>query len=117
MLNNFLQDDNSHSYYKILGYLTGLYGNRVVLSNGTIRFYHLGLVNVNSLLSKLDYITEFAGDYMLDIVAVTETHLIQSVSSFIALEGYSVVRGDIHGLIRKHGVCLYCSGRKFFDFN
>ena len=69
-------------------------------------------------IEKLDYITEFAGDYMLDVVAVTEMHLIDSIgSSFIALESYSVVRGDIHGLIRKHGVCLYCSGRKFFDFN
>ena len=28
-------------------------------------------------------------------------------SSFVAVEGYSVVRGDVQGLIRKHGVCLY----------
>ena len=34
--------------------------------------------------------------------------LVQSVSSsFVAVDGYSVVRGDVQGLTRKHGACLY----------
>ena len=65
-------------------------------------------MNVNSLLCKLDYVSIFARDYDLNVVAVSESWLIESIpSSFVAIEGYSVVRGDVHGSIRKHGTCLY----------
>ena len=64
-------------------------------------------MNVNSLLCKLDYVSMFARDYELDVVAVSESWLIESIpSSFAAIESYSVLRGDVHGSIRKHGTCL-----------
>ena len=78
-----------------------------------IRF---GLVNVNSLLNKVDYVSVFARNYNLSVIAVGETHLVESISSsFVAIDGYSVVRGDVRGLIRKHGVCLYVSNNLQFE--
>ena len=45
-----------------------------------------------------------------------ETHLVDSIgSSFVSMEGYSVVRGDVRGQIRKHGVCLYFSNNLQFE--
>ena len=41
-----------------------------------------------------------------------ETHLVES---FVAIDGYSVVRGDVRGLIRKLGVCLYVSNNLQFE--
>ena len=39
--------------------------------------------------------------------------LVESVlSSFVALDGFSVVRGDVCGFTRKHGVCLYAKNSK-----
>ena len=72
-----------------------------------------GQVNVNSLLNKVNYISTFARDCKLDILAVSESLLVQNVlSSFVAVDGYSVVRGDVQRLTRKHGVCLYV---RFFE--
>ena len=74
------------------------------------------LVNVNSLLNKVDYVSVFARDYSLTVVAVGETHLVESIgSSFVAIEGNSVVRGDVQGQIRKHGVCLCVSNNLQFE--
>ena len=75
-----------------------------------------GLVNVNSLLNKVDYVSVFARDYNLSVIAVGETHVIESISSsFVAIDGCSVVRGDVRSLIRKHGVCLYVSNNLQFE--
>ena len=43
----------------------------------------------------------------MSIVAVCETWLIPSVSSsFVAIDGFQVVRGDGSNIISKHGCCL-----------
>ena len=49
-------------------------------------------VNVNSLLNKVDYITLFARDCELDVIAVSESWLVQSGAfSFVALDMYSII--------------------------
>ena len=51
----------------------------------------------------------------LDIISISEMWLISGVeSSFIALDGYVVVRGDTNSLVRKHGSCLHI--RETFRF-
>ena len=53
------------------------------------------LFNVNSLLNKVDYVSVFARDDNLSVLAVGETHLVESISlSFVAIDTFSVVRGD-----------------------
>ena len=65
-------------------------------------------MNANSLLNKVDYITMFGRHCKLDVIAVSESWLVQSMaSSFVALDCYSIIRGDVQGMIRKQGVCLY----------
>ena len=69
---------------------------------------NFGQVNVNNLLNKVDFVSVFARDHKLDVIALREFWLVQSVpSSFVALENYFTVRGDVVGLTRKHGMCLY----------
>ena len=47
-------------------------------------------------------------DNDLDVLAVGETWLTADVpSSYIAVVGYEVVRGDTNSRVRKHGVCMY----------
>ena len=49
-------------------------------------------------------------------MAVSESWLIESIPySFVTIEGYSVVRGDFHGSIRKHGTCLYVRDNLRFE--
>ena len=63
----------------------------------------------------VDYVSVFARDYNLSVVAVGETHLVESISSsFGAIDGY-LVRGDVRGLIIKHGVCLYVRNNLQFE--
>ena len=45
--------------------------------------------------------------WTIDLLAISETWLISSIeSSFIALDGFCVVKGDANELVKKHGVCL-----------
>ena len=63
-------------------------------------------MNVNSLMNKVNYVSMLAGDCYLDVVAISESWLVQSnASSFVAVD--SIVRTDVQGLVRKHCVCLY----------
>ena len=58
-------------------------------------------MNVNSLMNKVDYISMLAGNCNLYVVAISESWLVQSVlSSFVAVDVYYIVRGDVQGLIR-----------------
>ena len=43
----------------------------------------------------------------LSVVAVCETWLVPTVSSFVAVDGFHVLRGDGSQSVRKHGCCLY----------
>ena len=65
-------------------------------------------VNVNSLLNKMDYVSIFAKDCNLAVVAVSESWLLESIpSSFATIEEYNIIRGDVYEMIRKHGACLF----------
>ena len=65
-------------------------------------------INVNSLPSKCSFIKNLMLVENLDLVAVTETWLTEACnSSFVMIDGYSIFRGDVRGLIRKHGAALY----------
>ena len=76
---------------------------------------NFGSVNVNSLVNKVNFVTHWIEQESLDVVSVSETWLISSVpSSFVAVAGFQVVRGDVEGEIRKHGTCLYISDRLAF---
>jgi len=69
-------------------------------------------VNVNSLMNKLDLLSTLVAESNVHVLAVSETWLLPCVpSSFVALPGFSVIRGDTGGGVRKHGACLYISDR------
>ena len=52
-----------------------------------------GQVNVNSLMNKVDYVSMHARDCSLDVVAISESWLVQSVaSSFVAVMGILLER-------------------------
>lgn len=71
-------------------------------------FLNVGFNNVNSICNKIHILSDFVVDMELDVLGVAETWLISDVyDSCVALNGYSVVRCDVDGHIRKHGVCLY----------
>ena len=76
--------------------------------SSNFRILKFGLVNVNKLMNKMDQVSLFAGNCCLDIFAICEAWLVHSkVSFFVSVNRYVVVRGDTHGTIRKHGICLY----------
>ena len=63
---------------------------------------------MNSLINKVLYVKHLAARHHLSVVAICETWLVPSVSSsFVAVDGFQVVRGDGSDSIRKHGCCLY----------
>ena len=66
-----------------------------------------GCVKVNSLANKVMYIRHFIDEYKLSVVAVCETWLYPTVSSFVAIDGRDVLRGNSSQSVRKHGCCLY----------
>ena len=71
----------------------------------------IGSVNVNSLVGKVLYVKHLITRFSLNIVAVCETWLVPSgISSFFAIDGFQVVRGDCSNSIRKHVCCLYVCG-------
>ena len=53
------------------------------------------------------YIRHFIDEYKLSVVAVCETWLVPSVYSFVAVDGFHILRGDCSQSVRKHGCCLY----------
>ena len=58
----------------------------------------MGQVNANSLMNKLSFVRDFVGANDIDIFAVGESWLVSEIpSSFVGLDGYSLVRGDTDG--------------------
>ena len=69
---------------------------------------------MNSLVSKVLFVKHLITRSSMSIVAVCKPWLIPSVSSsFVAIDGFQVVRGDCSNLTRKHSfVCMlriFCS--------
>ena len=77
------------------------------------------MVNVNSLMNKVNYVSHLIDRESLDLVAVSETWLTGAVSSsFVSIPEFDVVRGDVRGDVRKHGVCIYVSKKlKYVPLN
>ena len=64
--------------------------------------------NLNSIQNKLSFVHHMLLEEDVDVFAVCETWLIDSVGdSFVALPGYNLFRRDVLGSVRKHGVCVY----------
>ena len=65
-------------------------------------------VNVNSISNKVAYIFNLIKEENLNICAITESWLTSSCdSSYVAIDGYSLYRGDVEGTVRKHGSAIY----------
>ena len=65
-------------------------------------------VNVNSLISKMHYLSSLASQESLHVISITETWLTKDCpSSFVELPDYNFYRGDVHGDVKKHGTGLY----------
>ena len=70
----------------------------------------LAQINLNGLCSKVNLLSDFARSSRLDIVCITESHLLQHVpNSFVQIPNYTLVRNDVNGAVYKHGVCAYVS--------
>ena len=55
-------------------------------------------MNVNSLMNKLHYLYNMILISKLQVISITETWLINSIpSSFVALPGFELYRGDVGG--------------------
>ena len=67
------------------------------------------LTNLNGLNSaKRGNLADFVSQYNIKIVAVTESHLIPCISnSSVAIPHFDILRNDVDGTVRKHGVCVY----------
>ena len=69
---------------------------------------NFGSVNLNSLMNKVDFLKALCTDGDLHVLGVAETWLLPDTpSSFVALPGYNIIRGDTDSNVRKHGACLY----------
>ena len=65
-------------------------------------------INLNGLSSKVNVLSDFVKSSKLDIVCITESHLLQHVSdSFVQIPNYILIRNDVAGTVYKHGVCAY----------
>ena len=65
-------------------------------------------VNLNSLTNKVSFLLNFIEQNDLNIISVTETWLISSMSSsYVELPNFKFFRGDVCGSVRKHGAGLY----------
>ena len=66
-------------------------------------------VNVNSLANRVLYLRHLIGEYDLSIIAVCKTWLVPSVSSsFVSIDGFSVVRGDGSLICKKTLLLFVC---------
>ena len=65
-------------------------------------------INVNSLMSKMHYISSLATQNELHVLSITETWLTECCSSsFVQLPNYEFYRGDVLGVVKKHGAGIY----------
>ena len=70
--------------------------------------FHVGVVNLNSLINKINFVSNLLVEKDLYFLAICETWLIGDVSSsFVAVPGYTFLKKDVDSSVRKHGVGLY----------
>ena len=63
---------------------------------------------MNSLSNKLFYVNNLINTNKISILGICETWLTKETSSsFVGLDGFSFFRGDVNGVVKKHGVGLY----------
>ena len=75
----------------------------------------IAFINVNSVVPKISFISDFIVENKVDLLGIGETWLLPGVlDSFISVDGFNVVRCDVRGLVPKHGVCLFIN--KNVDF-
>ena len=68
----------------------------------------MAFCNVNCLTNKVHFVRGFASGNGVDILGVGETWLLPDIlDGPVSVDGYSVVRKDVLGSVRKHGVCVY----------
>ena len=79
------------------------------MSSGSTNFeLKFCTVNVNSLGNKLHFIDNLIRGEKLHLVSITETWLTDNCrSSFFDLPGFKFYRGDVAGVVRKHGAGIY----------
>ena len=59
-------------------------------------------------MGKLDALSDFVAEESVKVLGIGETWLLNSdSSSFVTLNGYTFVRSDVGGNVRKHGAGLY----------
>ena len=66
--------------------------------------------NVNSILAhdKLSLLTAYNSTQHYDIICISETYLDSSIDeNILKLDGYSLIRADHPGNLKRGGVCLY----------
>ena len=68
----------------------------------------VGTINVNSLINKVNFVSNLLEMQKFLILGVSETWLVGEMSSsFVEIPGYRFYRRDVEGRVRKHGVGLY----------
>ena len=67
-------------------------------------------------MSKMDSLSCFMADESLHVLGVGETWLLESdSSSFVAVDGFTLIRSDVRGDNRKHGVAVYVADALKFE--
>ena len=68
------------------------------------------------MCNKIPYVVHFLSLYSLDIFCITESWLTKLIpDSFVAIDGYTLIRNDTVGDTPKHGVCVYVKSNIKFD--
>ena len=76
----------------------------------------LAQVNLNGLCSKLHSLQSFIMSHNLNVIAVTESHLLSHIpDSFVDIPSFKLLRSDSSGTIYKHGVCAYVHSSLLVD--
>ena len=70
---------------------------------------NIAQINIRGLTSvKLSYLGDAVKRHSWDVVGITESHLIESLSSsYVNISGFTLFRNDSPDNISKHGVCCY----------
>ena len=65
-------------------------------------------VDLNSVINKLNCITNLLDSFNIDILGISESWLTPSIpSSFISISHYDFIRSDSPDSVKKHGVLVY----------
>ena len=69
--------------------------------------FRFGYANVNCLMNKMNSISSFVEDESINVFRIGETWLLEiDASSYEHINGYSLIRSDVNGNNRKHGVAV-----------